>query len=84
MKVNNAIETREYCDILRKNLRKLRYNPDLHKMLHNIEEMATNLSKKEVEKRRTKYNSDVEILLSDINTAIEHLEKFILLAQLMD
>lgn len=68
---------------LRKNLNSVGYNPDLQKIYSNIEKMISHLSKLEVEYRRTNKFTDVEEQLNKINSSLNHLEKLILMAQLM-
>jgi hypothetical protein len=84
VEIKTALEGSEACDKLRKDLAKLRYNPDLNKMLKNIVSMVTELSKLEVTCRRTPSKHILEIPLKNLNESIVHLEKLILIAQLVD
>jgi hypothetical protein len=84
MEVNTAIEARQVCDNLRKELSKLRYNPDLRKMLDNIEGMVSNISKIEVECRRLRSATKLEVPLKKFNESVLHLEQLLLIAKLMD
>lgn len=84
MNVQTALEGREVCDQLRKDLAKLRYNPDLVKMLRNIENMVTEISKLEVACRRAHSRTVLEIPLKNLNESINHLRQFILIARLME
>ena len=84
MDIKTALEGREVCDKLRSDLGKLRYNPDLHKMLKNINVMVTEVSKLEVVCRRTVSQVALETPLKKLNEAVTHLEKLILVAQLME
>jgi len=59
------------------------YNPDLVKMLKNIDVMVDDLSKLEVEARRTHVQHYVKVKLDKVNNAIDHLEKLLLIAKLM-
>lgn len=59
------------------------YNADLQKMFWNIDEMVTELSKLEVEARRTKSTSYLSNKILEINKAIDYLEKLILVGLLM-
>lgn len=59
------------------------YNPDLKKVYVNINSMVTELSKLEVEARRTHNNLKVEERLIKINEAIDRLEKLLLIAKLI-
>ena len=69
---------------LRKDLARINYNPDLRNMLKNIETMVTELSKEEVVARQTKRTHTTEKQAEKINKAVIHLEKLILIAQIMD
>lgn len=84
MKIERALEWDKVSNDLLMQLNTLRYNADLRLMLKNINGMVTDLSKLEVSFRRTRKYSIIEDKLSDINKAIDHLEKLILMAKLMD
>jgi hypothetical protein len=84
MEIKTALEGSEACDKLRKDLDKLRYNPDLSKMLKNIVSMVTELSKLEVTCRRSPSKHILETPLRNLNEAIAHLEKLILIAKLVE
>ncbi len=84
MEIKTALEGREVCDILRKDLKKIRYNPDLQKMLRNIESMITEVSKLEVNCRRANSRQMLETPLRNLNEAVIRLEKLILIAKIMD
>lgn len=83
MKINTALEFQIVSDALRKELRSIGYNHDLNKMFLNIEQMVTELSKLEVLARRTHKYDSVNLKLVEINKAIDHLEKLIVMAKLM-
>lgn len=84
MEIKTALEGREVCDKLRSDLSKIRYNPDLNKMLKNIEKMVTEVSKLEVICRRTVSQVILERPLRELNESVTHLQKLILIAQLME
>jgi hypothetical protein len=84
MNIQTALEGREVCYSLSKELSKLRYNPDLTKMLRNIENMVTEISKLEVICRRSHSRAVLETPLKKLNDAVDHLQKLILVAKLMD
>lgn len=84
MKISTALEGIEVCDKLKKDLSKIKYNPDLHKMLRNINAMVTEISKLEVTCRRAHSRTVLETPLKNLNEAVEKLEKYILIAKLMD
>lgn len=84
MDIRTALEGRDVCDKLRSDLSKIRYNPDLNKMLKNIEKMVTEVSKLEVTCRRTVSQVILERPLRELNESVIHLQKLILVAQLME
>jgi hypothetical protein len=83
MKIERAIDWNKVSDQLRSQMSSAGYNPDLTKMLKNIDTMVTELSKLEVLGRRTQKYSFLDEKVLQINNAISHLEKLILIAQLM-
>jgi len=83
MKIEHALDWDKVSTDLRQQLSKIDYNPDLKRMFRNIEKMVTELSKLEVSFRRSGKYSILEDKVIEINTAINHLEKLILMAQLM-
>jgi hypothetical protein len=83
MKIENALDWQDVHSALRKQMNSIGYNPDLQKMLNNITNMVSELSKTEVEARRIRKFNLVDIQLDKINKAIDHLEKLLLMAQLM-
>lgn len=84
MKIETALQGREVCDELRKDLRKIRYNPDLNKMFRNIENMVTDISKLEVGCRRSTHRFMLDEPLANLNQAVNHLRNLILMAKLME
>lgn len=84
MKYITALTFRQKCDHLRKDLRSIHFNMDLHKMLGNIEKMVTELSKLEVSCRHHTKQYQLEEPSKNIAQSINHLEKLILMARLMD
>lgn len=83
MKINHAIDWNEVRIEIQSQMSKIGYNPDLKKMLKNIDNMVTELSKLEVSFRRTQKYSMLDDKVNEINKAINHLEKLILMAKLM-
>ena len=83
MKIERAIDWNKVSDDLRNQLGTIGYNPDLRKMFINISHMVTELSKLEVSFRRTQKYSLLDGKVADINKAIDHLEKLIIMAKLM-
>lgn len=84
MEIKNALDATRVCDKLRKDLSKLRYNPDLHKMLNNIVNMIGVISKTEVICRQTKNYSRLEEPIKKFTESAKHLEQLIFVATLMD
>jgi hypothetical protein len=84
MKYITALTFRQKCDHLRKDLRSIRFNMDLLRMLRNIEEMVTELGKLEVQCRHHTKTYQLEKPSEKIAQSIDHLEKLILMAKLMD
>jgi hypothetical protein len=80
---NTAIEARHIIMDLHKQLKRLPYNPDLHKFCMNIGEMNSQLSRLEVDARRTRKTHKVDAHMEDMVKAITHLEQLILMAKLM-
>lgn len=83
MKIERAIDWDTVSNRLRSQMSSIGYNPDLQKMYWNIDKMITELSKLEVNLRRSGKYSVLDEKVLQINNAIDHLEKFILMAQLM-
>lgn len=83
MRIERAIDWNKVSDDLRSQMSTIGYNPDLRRMYSNIEKMVTELSKLEVSFRRTQKYSMLDDKVADINKAIDHLEKLILMAKLM-
>lgn len=83
MNIKYAVDYQKVSAELTRELNSLGYNPDFRKILKNIESMVTELSKLEVTARRTKSNACCVTQLANINAAIQHLEKVMLIAKLM-
>lgn len=84
MEITTALSARRHCDKLRNDLKTIRYNPDLHKMLKNIESMCTELSKLETTCRHHTKRYHLEEPSKKVEESLNHLEKLILVAKLMD
>lgn len=80
---NTAIEASLIVTDLRKQLKRLPYNPDLHKLCNNIGEMNKQLSQLEVEMRQTRKIHKFDAHKEEMIKAIKHLEHLILMATLM-
>lgn len=83
MKIETSLDWEDIQDKLNDQLESIGYNPDLRKMLKNIDIMVSQLSKLEVESRRTHKTTYSDIEKDKINKAIDHLEKLLLMAKLM-
>jgi hypothetical protein len=83
MKIEKATDWQEVHTQLRKQMLSIGYNPDLQKMLNNITNMVSELSNLEVTARRTRVEHYVKEKVDEINKSIDHLEKLLLIAQLM-
>lgn len=84
MKIERALDWHRVSTDLLLQLNSIKYNPDLRRMHTNIGTMVTELSKLEVSFRRSQKYSMLDEKVAEINKAIDHLEKLILMAQLMD
>jgi hypothetical protein len=84
MEIKQATDWQTVSTKIRRELTDIKYNPDLYKMLKNIDAMVTEISKLEVIYRRTISRPALDAKLSDANKAITHLEKLILMAKLMN
>jgi hypothetical protein len=83
MEIQTSLDWQKVNRDLSSQLSSVGYNPDLHKMLTNITKMVSELSSLEVEARRSKSSLRTQVKVDDINRAINHLEKLILMATLM-
>lgn len=83
MKIERALDWDKVSIDLLHQLNTIGYNPDLRVMLKNINSMVSELSKLEVGFRRTQKYSMLDDKVTEINKAIAHLEKLILIAKLM-
>lgn len=84
MEIKLALDWQTISANLRKQLSTINYNPDLKQMLDNIDKMVNDLSRAEVIARQTKRTYHLEGHREKINKAINHLEKLILIAKVMD
>lgn len=83
MKIHSATEWSTVHDSIRADLRKINYNPDLHRLLKNIDGMVVDLSRLEVDARRTRVYTYVNEQLDQINETIVKLDKLIVMALMM-
>jgi hypothetical protein len=84
MNIKHALDWQDIRSRLRTEMSAAGYNPDLNKMLKNIDSMVTELSKLEVHARRIgQATSLTKNKVEDINKAIKHLDQLTLMAKLM-
>jgi hypothetical protein len=83
MKIERAIDWDKVSVDLASQMNGIGYNPDLVRMHLNIGKMVTELSKLEVNLRRTGKYEMLNDRVTKINEAINHLEKLLLMANLM-
>ena len=83
MQIQTSLDWIEVGGELTKQLNNLPYNLDLRRFIHNIDKMVVELSKAEVEARRIRKLEYTKEKVDSINNAIDHLEKLILIAELM-
>ena len=83
MQIRNSLEWANVATELYRQLNDVGYNNDLMRMIQNINKMVAELSKKEVEARRIKKPDYTQAFVVEINQAINHVEKLLLVAKLM-
>ena len=83
MKIERALDWNQVSIDLSSQMNGIGYNPDLVRMQLNIGKMVTELSKLEVAIRRTGKFSMLDDKVAEINKAINHFEKLLLMANLM-
>ena len=77
-KIQSALDWPKVRNELRAALSKISYNHDLYKMLSNIDNMITELSKEEVTARQRKNDTVVTTKIKSINESIQYVEKMLL------
>ena len=81
--ISNSLDW-DLCRIdLKEKIQKFPFNPDLKKLLKNIDVMVDELSRLEVEARRTKNHNRCNEQLEKIRAAIDTLEIWIIMAELL-
>lgn len=83
MRIQRAIDWDQVGIDLSSQMNGIGYNPDLVRMHLNIGKMVTELSKLEVTLRRTGKFEMLDDRVAEINKAIDHFEKLLLMANLM-
>ena len=83
MKITNSLEWSGFREELNLSINKLPYDPSLRQMLKNIDSMVNDLSKLEVEARRTKNSQYTDKSLKTVNESITTLQKLIMIGILL-
>ena len=83
MKIKNSLDWDLVRYDLKQQILKLPYDTSIRQMLKNIDRMVDDLSKTEVEARRTKVAYYKDEKLSKVNEAIESLDKIIIIGLLL-
>jgi hypothetical protein len=83
MKIERAIDWNQVSIDLSSQMNGIGYNPDLVRMHRNLDKMVTELSKLEVNLRRIGKFEMLGTRVAEINKAINHFEKLLLMANLM-
>lgn len=83
MVINTSLDWEKVSAELLLQLNSLRYNRDLNKLYKNIVIMVSELSKIEVDARRLNATYKTAEKIAEINSAIDRLEKLLLLAKLV-
>ena len=77
---NTAIEAQQIIAQLTKRLKELNYNPDLKRMIANLEPLVTELSKAEVVARNNRSPAHTQRPKEELAKAIDYADKMLLLA----
>lgn len=83
MKIKNSLGWQNARSELKATILKLPYEPSVRQMIKNIDTMVTQLSKIEVEARRTKVECYKNEQLAKVNAAIDDVNKILMIAILM-
>lgn len=83
MKIKNSLEWDLVRYDLKQQILKLPYDTSIRQMLKNIDTMVSDLSRAEVEARRTKVSYYTDEKLTKVNEAIESLDKIIIIGLLL-
>jgi len=84
MKIETSLDWAEVKSKLISQITKVDYHPDFGKMVANISKLVDELSILEVNARRINKTTYTQPKVDEINKAIDHLEKLLLIAQLMN
>jgi hypothetical protein len=83
MEIKTSLDWEQVSIVLAKQLSALPHNRDLSRLYLNIGNMVKELSKLEVDARRLNAPYMTEEKIAEINSAIDRLEKLLLIAKLM-
>jgi len=75
-----AVEAQKLVDALSKRMKELNYNPDLKKMIKNLDHLVTELSKAEVVARTNRSPGIAQRPKEELAKAIDYADKMLLLA----
>jgi hypothetical protein len=75
-----AVEAQKIVDNLFRRLKELNYNPDLKKMIKNLDHLVTELSKAEVVARTNRAPGIAQKPKEELAKAIDYADKMLLLA----
>ena len=81
---DTAIEASKILDDLRKQLKTINYNKDLHKLFRNTEKLVGTLGSIEVKARQSHKPSLVDETRNELANSIDYLEKLLLIARLSE
>jgi hypothetical protein len=84
MKIENSLQWDQVRRELKAQIENLPYDPSIRRMVKNIDGMVTELSKIEVEARRTKVSYYKDAQLTKINDAVEAINKILVIAILLN
>jgi hypothetical protein len=79
---DNAVEAQQIIAQLTKRLKELKFNPDLKRMIANLEPLVTELSKAEVVARTNRSPGIAQRPKAELAKAIDYADKMLLLAKL--
>ena len=80
MEIKNSLEWQTVRSDYESKIQKLKYDPSVRQMLRNIDTMVVELSKIEVEARRTRVRHYANAQLAKINDSVELLERLLVMA----
>lgn len=82
--IKTSEEAIQKLDLLKSQIRHIKYNHDIHKIILNLNGLIKTLSQKEVFARQTKKHYVLDEPLHELNQAFDYIEKLIIIATLCD